>query len=96
MNWFTQIGQYEYLILGFFILLYAGFGIRTFLIARRLQSSVTLFWVKFILRSLFIAMVVISILGPSFGGVKKEVKAVGKDIVFAIDLQLYRCSAEPS
>lgn len=86
MNWFTQIGQYEYLILGFFILLYAGFGIRTFLIARRLQSSVTLFWVKFILRSLFLAMVVISILGPSFGGVKKEVKAVGKDIVFAIDL----------
>jgi Ca-activated chloride channel family protein len=86
MNWFTQIGQYEYLILGVFLLLYTAFGIRTYLIAKRLKSPIALFWVKFILRSTFLAMVVVSILGPSFGGVKKEVKAIGKDIVIAIDL----------
>jgi Ca-activated chloride channel family protein len=29
---------------------------------------------------------IISLLGPSFGGMKKEVKAVGKDIIIAMDL----------
>ena len=38
------------------------------------------------LRSALFALLVISILGPSFGGLKKEVKAVGKDILIAIDL----------
>lgn len=66
--------------------LYLAFAIRTYLISKRLTSEINLFWVKFFLRSLFFALVIVSILGPSFGGVKKEVKAIGKDIVIAIDL----------
>ncbi len=86
MNWFKQIGQFEYFLIGVFIFLYFIFAIRTFLISRRLKSKITLFWVKFFLRTIFIGLVIASILGPSFGGVKKEVKAIGKDIVIAIDL----------
>jgi Ca-activated chloride channel family protein len=86
MNWFKQIGQTEYLLIAAFLFLYLLFLGRSWLIARRLQSGINLFWVKFILRTLFFGLVVVSILGPSFGGIKKEVKAVGKDIFIAIDL----------
>jgi Ca-activated chloride channel family protein len=86
MNWFHQISRYEYLLIGIFLLLYGIFTIRTILMARRLRSGVSLFWVKFFLRSIFFVLLIVSLLGPSFGGVKKEVKAVGKDIVVAIDL----------
>jgi Ca-activated chloride channel family protein len=86
MNWFSKFGSYEYGLCAVFLFLYLIFFIRTFLIARRLKSAISLFWVKFILRSAFFALIIISILGPSFGGVKKEVKAVGKDIVIALDL----------
>jgi Ca-activated chloride channel family protein len=86
MNWFKQIGITEYWLIGIFIFLYALFFFRTWLISRRLQSGINLIWVKFFLRSTFVALVIVSILGPSFGGVKKEVKAVGKDIIIALDL----------
>lgn len=86
MLWFKEIGKYEYLLIAIFIGLYLLFAIRTWVMARRLQSGVNLFWVKFLLRSLVFALLIISLLGPSFGGMKKEVKATGKDIIFALDL----------
>ena len=86
MNWYSKFGLYHYWICGFFLLFYLAFLIRSIVISRRLQTRIQLFWVKFLLRSAFFALLVISILGPSFGGLKKEVKAVGKDILIAIDL----------
>jgi Ca-activated chloride channel family protein len=98
MNWFKQIGQTEYLLLGIFFFLYLVFLIRSWLISRRLQSKVSLIWIKFFLRTAFFALVIVSILGPSFGGIKKEVKAVGKDIFIALDLsQSINCTdVQPS
>lgn len=98
MIWFRQIGQLEYLLIGLFVFLYLLFGIRTWIISRRLQSRMGLFWVKFLLRSGFVLLLIVSILGPSFGGLKKEVKAVGKDILIAIDLsQSMNCTdVQPS
>lgn len=98
MNWFKQIGQTEYLLIAAFLFLYFVFLLRSWLISRRLQSKVNLFWVKLILRTFFFGLVVVSILGPSFGGIKKEVKAVGKDIIIAIDLsQSINCAdVQPS
>jgi Ca-activated chloride channel family protein len=86
MTWYSKFGLYHYWICGFFLLFYLAFLIRSIVISRRLQTRIQLFWVKFLLRSAFFALLVISILGPSFGGLKKEVKAVGKDILIAIDL----------
>jgi Ca-activated chloride channel family protein len=98
MNWFRQISEYEYGLIGIFFLLYFLFALRTYFISRRLQSPITLLWVKFFLRSVFFGLVIVALLGPSFGGVKKEVKAVGKDIVFCIDLsQSINCTdVQPS
>ena len=86
MNWFSTFGTYEYGLCGLFLLLYLAFFIRTFIISRRLKTRINLFWVKFLLRTFFFALLIISLLGPSFGGLKKEVKAVGKDIIIALDL----------
>lgn len=86
MNWFSQAGPYEYWIAGIFLLLYLLFFIRSRIMAVRLSTSVNLFWVKFLLRTSVLALMIISLLGPSFGGMKKEVKAVGKDIIIALDL----------
>jgi Ca-activated chloride channel family protein len=41
---------------------------------------------KFIIRSGFFALIIIALLGPSFGNDSKEVKSIGKDIMIAIDL----------
>ena len=38
------------------------------------------------MRTLFFALLVMAILGPSFGGAKKEVKSIGKDIMICVDL----------
>jgi Ca-activated chloride channel family protein len=86
MNWFSQAGVYEFWIAGIFFLLYLLFFIRTRIMAARLGTKTNLFWVKFFLRASFLALMIISLLGPSFGGMKKEVKAVGKDIIIAMDL----------
>lgn len=42
--------------------------------------------IKAILRSLYFGLIVISLLGPSFGETSREVKTVGKDIFVCIDL----------
>lgn len=86
MNWFSQAGPYEFWIAGIFLMLYLLFFIRTRIMASRLGTKSNLVWVKFILRSFFLVLMIISLLGPSFGGMKKEVKAVGKDIIIALDL----------
>ena len=98
MIWFRQIGKFEFLLIGIFLVLYIAFSIRTTLVSRRLNSKTNLLWVKFFLRSIFFGLLIVSILGPSFGGLKKEVKAVGKDIVIAIDLsQSINCTdVQPS
>src|SRR5690606_27957335 len=43
-------------------------------------------FIKLALRTLIFALLLVAILGPSFGGARKEVKAVGKDIVICFDL----------
>ncbi len=42
--------------------------------------------VKFILRSVYFSLFIIALLGPSFGDIKKEIKAIGKDIYIAVDI----------
>jgi Ca-activated chloride channel family protein len=42
--------------------------------------------IKLFTRTAFFALVIIAILGPSYGGSKREVKSVGKDIMICVDL----------
>lgn len=43
-------------------------------------------YVKFFLRTLYFSLFIMALLGPSFGETKREIQAVGKDIMIAVDL----------
>jgi len=55
-------------------------------IAKVLNTPFASVFIKLFLRTLFFGLLILSILGPSFGGSKKEVKSIGKDIMICVDL----------
>jgi Ca-activated chloride channel family protein len=86
MTWYKSLGQLEYLFIACFLLFYLFYMVRMGLIARSMKTSISRVLIKFIIRSVYFALFIIALLGPSFGDVKKELKAVGKDIYIAVDL----------
>jgi len=57
-----------------------------YLISRKIKLSLGRLLLKFAIRSAYLGLIIIAFLGPSFGDIKKEIKAIGKDIYIAIDL----------
>jgi Ca-activated chloride channel family protein len=86
MTWYNSLGQLEYLFIGCFLLFYLFYLIRMGLIAYRMKTSVIRVLIKFTVRAAYFALFIIALLNPTFGDVKKELKAVGKDIYIALDL----------
>jgi Ca-activated chloride channel family protein len=86
MNWFKSLGSFEYISIGVFLLAYLLYTIRVFRLSKFLGNRHGSAIPKFILRSVFFALVIIALLGPSFGNDSKEIKSVGKDIMIAVDL----------
>jgi Ca-activated chloride channel family protein len=86
MNWVNELGTFEWIAIGLFILFYILYILRIVKITRILQTpAYSVLW-KLILRSLYFSLIIISLLGPSFGDTTKEIKSVGKDIFLCIDL----------
>jgi len=69
-----------------FLLLYVLYLIRVISVARSLNTPFTSVFIKLFIRMLFFGLLIVAILGPSFGGSKKEVKSIGKDIMICVDL----------
>jgi Ca-activated chloride channel family protein len=69
-----------------FTLLYMIYLLRVIKVARSLNTPFSTVFIKFFIRTLFFALVIVAILGPSFGGSKKEVKSIGKDIMICVDM----------
>ena len=86
MTWFKSLGIGEIFLIGLFVLFYASYLIRVIRVGRVLQSDYKTVFVKLILRSTYFALLIIALLGPSFGETSKEVQSVGKDIYLCIDL----------
>jgi Ca-activated chloride channel family protein len=86
MNWLREITQSEYLYILAFLLFYTGYAIRMYFISKKIKISAPRLILKFILRSVYFSLFIIALLGPSFGDIKREIKAIGKDIYIAIDL----------
>jgi Ca-activated chloride channel family protein len=84
--WYRGIGITEIIFIAGFIGLYALYLVRVIRIARRLRTPYSNVFAKLLFRTLYFALFVIAVLGPSFGGSKKEVKSVGKDIMICVDL----------
>jgi Ca-activated chloride channel family protein len=86
VSWYRGFGVTEIIFLAAFFLLYAFYLWRVIRIARLLKTSFFNVFIKVFLRTIIFGLLIISVLGPSFGESKKEVKSVGKDIMMCVDL----------
>jgi len=86
MLWYREFGLTEIIFLAAFLVLYIVYLVRVIRIANHLNSSYLNVFIKVMFRTFYFALFIIAALGPSFGGSKKEVKSVGKDIMICVDL----------
>lgn len=86
VSWYREFGLTETIFTIAFIALYLLYLIRIIRISRSLNSPYGSVFIKLFLRSIIFALLIIALLGPSFGEGKREVKSVGKDIMVCIDL----------
>src|SRR5688572_10459663 len=86
MIWSQPLSLLELLLTVVFIGCYAAYLFRMKRLANALKQKPHLVWVKLILRSSYFLLLIIALLGPSFGAANKEIKTTGKDIMVAIDL----------
>ena len=86
MVWTNSIGLLEGLFIGAFLIFYGIYLFKVIGAAKRLRSSFYAVFYKVVLRTIFFALLIVALLGPSFGESVKEVKVIGKDIYFAVDL----------
>lgn len=86
MFWYNSFSLIEVAIIALFIVLYSCYLFKLYKAAKQLNTTFSSAFVKFTFRSIAFALLIISLLGPSFGSAKKEVKSVGKDIMICVDL----------
>jgi Ca-activated chloride channel family protein len=86
MLWYRDLGITEIIFIAAFAAFYIFYFIRIIRIARQLKTPYGNVFVKLFFRTVYFALFIIALLGPSFGGSKREVKAVGKDIMICVDL----------
>jgi len=84
--WYRGIGITEIVFIALFVTLYVLYIVRVITIARSLKTSFSSIFIKLGLRTLIFALLIIALLGPSFGSSKQEVKSIGKDIMICVDL----------
>ena len=86
MSWARSLSITELILIGLFLAFYAGYFVRIFLVASKLGTGYRKVLLKFALRSFYFALLVVALLGPSFGESTREIKSIGKDIYVALDL----------
>ena len=86
MNFLKSFGIVESLILLSFIITYLIYAIRLYKINKKIKVTKSRVLYKLILRSLYFSLLIISLLGPSFGENQEKVDIVGKDIMILVDL----------
>jgi Ca-activated chloride channel homolog len=86
MTWYQTLTLLEILFGLLFLGLYIGYLLRVRRVAAFFGQRPHGVWIKFVLRHVYIVLLIVAILGPSFGAMKKEIKTIGKDIYIAVDL----------
>jgi len=84
--WYRELGITETIFIIAFVVFYGLYVFRIVRVARILNTPFTRVLIKLLVRTLFFALLIVAILGPSFGGSKKEIKSIGKDIMVCVDL----------
>ncbi len=86
MNFLKSVDYSELTLFFLFTIFYSIYLIRVYRINKKIEVSIKKVIYKLILRSLYFSLMIIALLGPSFGDNKKEVNIVGKDIMILVDL----------
>jgi len=86
MTWYQTITLLEILFGVLFLGFYIGYLWRVKRVSAFFGQRPHGIWVKFVLRHLYLILIIVAILGPSFGAMKKEIKTIGKDLYIAVDL----------
>ena len=86
MNWSYNIGTFEVIAVGLFALLYILYASRIFRIASKTGVAIHRTIIKLIIRAAYFTLIIIALLGPSFGETSREIKSIGKDIFICVDL----------
>lgn len=86
ITWFKSISTFEWVVVAVFLVAYGIYIGRLLVVSKRLNTTFRPLFFKIFLRSLAMILLIIALLGPSFGETTKEVKSEGKDIYIAVDL----------
>jgi Ca-activated chloride channel family protein len=86
VSWYRGIGTTEIVFAALFLVLYIAYLLRVVRIARSLGTPFLNVFIKLFFRTAIFGLLIVAMLGPSFGESKKEVKSVGKDIMICVDL----------
>ena len=86
MNFLKSLDYSELTLFFLFIIFYSIYIVRIYRINKKIEVSIKKVIYKLILRSSYFFLMIIALLGPSFGDNKKEVNIVGKDIMILVDL----------
>jgi Ca-activated chloride channel homolog len=86
MSLFREFGWTEGLLILIFLIGYGLYLGRIIKISRMLHTPYKTVFIKLFIRTVFMALLIIALLGPTFGDSKREIKSVGKDIMVCVDL----------
>jgi Ca-activated chloride channel family protein len=86
MTWYLPFTSLEFIFLLLFVVLYGGYLYRIKRLAHQFSQKANALWVKAILRSVYLVLLLVALLGPSFGAMTKEIRTNGKDVFLAVDL----------
>lgn len=86
MNWLYSFSTTEFVFIGLFVLFYALYVRRTFRLAGQLNTSAWGVVPKFFLRGTYLSLLIIALLGPSFGEGDGELAIAGRDVFLVVDV----------
>jgi len=86
MKWATSLSTLEFIFIATFVVFYSLYLIRSLRIGRKLGNPIARLLFKLIVRALAFGLIIVSLLGPSFGETTKEIKTIGKDLFICVDL----------
>ena len=86
MEFIKPLGNLELVLIFTFILFYVLYLIRLYKINKNLRVNKRKVFFKVLIRSIYFSLLIISLLGPSYGENKQEINVVGKDIIILVDL----------
>lgn len=86
MKWAASLSDLELIFIGVFAVLYLLYFVRVIRIGRKLGNPIGRTIPKLIVRGAAFTLLIISLLGPSFGETSREIKTIGKDMFICLDL----------